>query len=125
MIRLLVSGGRYYSDRPAAYAAFDLVLGMRPIEVVIQGECPAGGADKLADEWAILRGLPREPYPVDTKLDGDWPQAGVRRNARMLRLSRPTLVLALPGGRGTADMMRRARAAGVSVWQPYKGDTSS
>jgi hypothetical protein len=33
----------------------------------------------------------------------------------MLDEGRPTLVVAFPDGRGTADMVRRARGAGVEV----------
>ncbi|KWT72357.1 hypothetical protein APY04_0151 [Hyphomicrobium sulfonivorans] len=33
----------------------------------------------------------------------------------MLDAGRPDLVVAFVGGRGTADMVRRARAAGVKV----------
>jgi hypothetical protein len=33
----------------------------------------------------------------------------------MLDDGKPELVVAFPGGRGTADMMRRAREAGVEV----------
>ena len=41
--------------------------------------------------------------------------AGPERNARMLAEGRPDLVVAFPGGTGTADMVRRAKAAGVRV----------
>jgi predicted Rossmann-fold nucleotide-binding protein len=33
-------------------------------------------------------------------------------------LLRPDVVIAFPGGAGTADMVRAATAAGVKVWQP-------
>lgn len=33
----------------------------------------------------------------------------------MIDEGRSNLVLAIPGGRGTADMVRRARAAGIEV----------
>jgi hypothetical protein len=43
----------------------------------------------------------------------------MRRNARMLRQGRPELVIAFTGdlarSRGTADMVRRARTAGLPV----------
>jgi len=38
----------------------------------------------------------------------------------MLKDGRPDIVLAFPGGTGTADMMRRARAAGVRVVEPVQ-----
>jgi hypothetical protein len=33
----------------------------------------------------------------------------------MIALALPELVIAFPGGRGTADMVERAKAAGVEV----------
>jgi hypothetical protein len=42
--------------------------------------------------------------------------AGPIRNQRMLDEVKPELVVAFPGGRGTADMVRRAREAGVNVY---------
>ena len=41
--------------------------------------------------------------------------AGPRRNAWMIEYGKPDHVLAFPGGPGTADMVRRARAAGIPV----------
>lgn len=43
--------------------------------------------------------------------------AGPIRNAWMLRFGQPDLVLAMPGGTGTADMVKKARAAHVEVIQ--------
>jgi hypothetical protein len=37
------------------------------------------------------------------------------RNQAMLDYGKPDLVVAFPGGKGTADMVRRARVAGVKV----------
>ena len=49
----------------------------------------------------------------------DWKKygksAGCRRNALMLRDGCPDFVVAFPGGRGTADMVKKAKAAGVRV----------
>ena len=42
-------------------------------------------------------------------------RAGPMRNARMLAEFNPELVIAFPGGRGTADMIARAKKARVSV----------
>lgn len=41
--------------------------------------------------------------------------AGPIRNQQMLDEGKPHLVVAFPGGTGTADMVRRAQAAGVLV----------
>ena len=42
-------------------------------------------------------------------------KAGPIRNQQMLDEGRPSLVVAFPGGRGMADMVRRARNAGVEA----------
>jgi hypothetical protein len=31
----------------------------------------------------------------------------------------PDKIVAFPGGKGTADMIRRAEAAQIPVWRPY------
>lgn len=71
------------------------------------------GADTLADEWARDHKIKPEPFPADwTRLRG---RAGPIRNAKMLAEGKPDLVVAFPGGKGTADMVKKARAAGVPV----------
>jgi hypothetical protein len=52
-------------------------------------------------------------YPADWAKHGR--AASPIRNQQMLDEGRPNLVVAFPGGRGTADMVRRARSAGVEV----------
>lgn len=67
---------------------------------------------KPAAEWARRSHVPVESYPADWRRGKG---AGPERNARMLAEGWPDLVVAFPGGRGTADMVRRAKAAGVRV----------
>lgn len=71
------------------------------------------GADGLADRAARVLGCDIDVYPAD------WPRygkaAGPMRNQQMVDEGKPDVVLAFPGGRGTADMVRRAKAAGVRV----------
>jgi hypothetical protein len=82
-----------------------------PDTVIIHGA--ARGADTLADQWAVVNWVKIEEYPADwDKLGG---AAGPIRNQRMLDEGKPDVVVAFPGGRGTADMVRRSRAAGVRV----------
>lgn len=57
-------------------------------------------------------GLAVEVHPADWGRYGK--AAGPIRNQEMLE-SGIDLVIALPGGRGTADMVRRAEGAGVPV----------
>jgi len=67
---------------------------------IIHGACSRlrGGVqvsvDMLADFIAHRLGFTAEPYPVDHRIDGPWPAAGPRRNARMLSKSKPDRGLA-------------------------------
>lgn len=116
-MRMLVCGGRDYSDRRAAFEALDRVLIKRRVVLVIHGA--ARGGDTLADEWAQAREIERLPFEVTPE---EWrrigPSAGPKRNARMLAEGRPDGVVALPGGRGTEDMVMQSLAAGLPVWRP-------
>jgi predicted polyphosphate/ATP-dependent NAD kinase len=80
------------------------------IERYISGN--ARGADQLGEQWAKNHGFPVEVYPADWETHGR--AAGVIRNQQMLETG-VDLLIAFPGGRGTADMVRRARKAGVEV----------
>lgn len=106
MKRVLVCGGRTYDDRDMLNRT---LLELAP-DVVIQGG--AFGADRMAQEWAAANSVPFVTYPANWKLGR---KAGPIRNEFMLRDSRPDLVVAFPGGRGTADMVGRAKEAGIRV----------
>ena len=112
-MRLLVTGGRDYSDE----ATVTRVLNEIMPAVLIVGD--ARGADALAREWATATNIERGEPVLLHVFDADWDRYGKRagpiRNQRMLDQGRPDLVLAFPGGRGTEDMCRRAKAAGVPV----------
>jgi len=118
-MRLLVCGSRTWTDRPRLREVLDQVVTEHSdgqVVTVIEGD--ARGADRLAGQLARERGWRLERYPADWS--GEGRAAGFRRNARMLREGHPDLVVAftvgpLAASRGTADMVRRARAAGVPV----------
>ena len=73
----------------------------------------ARGADTISEHWAKDRETPTEIYQADWKRLGH--AAGPIRNERILKEGRPDVVVAFPGGRGTANMVGQARAAGVRV----------
>ncbi|WP_312313127.1 SLOG family protein [Sphingobium yanoikuyae] len=105
--RILICGGRTFNDQ----VAFARVMEGREPSVIINGG--AAGADRLARMWAGYRAIATFTFPADWERMG--PSAGPRRNQRMIDEGKPDLVIAFPGGRGTADMIRRARAAGIPV----------
>ena len=110
-MRVLVCGGRNYSDQQAVYDALDELHRVRKFELVIAGG--ARGADTLAEQWAKDRAIPTKIYQADWETLGR--KAGPIRNQRMLDEGLPQLVIAFPGGRGTADMTSRAREAAVET----------
>jgi predicted Rossmann-fold nucleotide-binding protein len=108
-MRILVCGSRTLPDAPWVYA--ELAGRIRPGDVVMTGG--ATGADRIAAEFA--RGLGCEVLEFRANWASHGKAAGPRRNARMLVEGHPDVVLAFPGGRGTADLVRRAREASVLV----------
>lgn len=111
-MRVLVCGGRDYRDRFMVCVTLDNLVDERgEISAIIHGG--ATGADEWAHEWAVGSWCDVDVYPAEWQRHGK--RAGPIRNARMLAEGKPDLVVAFPGGRGTADMVRRARAAGVEV----------
>jgi len=119
-MRVLVCGGRDYNDREAVISVLSGIAGerMRPIETIIEGG--AKGADASGRAYAYITDAECETYEADWKRFGN--RAGPIRNQRMIDEGKPDLVVAFPGGRGTADMVRRAKAAGVPVTLASGGD---
>lgn len=112
-LRVLVCGGRNYSDKTTVFDVLDRIHGgpSGPIAPLIHGA--ASGADALASEWADVHGVEDEAYPANWKAEGR--RAGPLRNQRMIDEGKPELVVFFPGGRGTLDMIRRANLAGVPI----------
>lgn len=78
---------------------------------LIQGG--ATGADTMARDWAATHPEIKR-YVCRANWDKYGLAAGPIRNAKMLEWG-PDLVVAFAGGKGTADMVRRAKAAGIEV----------
>jgi hypothetical protein len=110
-MRVLVCGGRAYYNRDLIYRTLDGIHDQVSISCIIHGN--AKGADILAGNWAKYRSVRCDEFEADWI--GQGRSAGPKRNALMLKESKPDLVVAFPGGRGTADMMRKAKAAGITV----------
>ena len=83
----------------------------RGVTLIISGG--ARGGDTMAEWWAKTEGVPCDVYQADWT--GLGRKAGPIRNQRMLDEGKPDLLVAFPGGRGTADMVRRGREAGIEV----------
>lgn len=112
------------------------------IEMESQGRFPRGlSVDACADRWArgwfsacdrvVSHRMPADWYPERQgarkgRLDRG---AGPKRNRRMANelkryrdAGRDVAVLAFPGGSGTADMVKAAKALGLPVWRAANGE---
>lgn len=141
-MRVLVCGGRGFGEMPKgvtpltpehsrhwrrvgeerSFMARSLgSLDPRP-SIVIHGA--ASGADSYAQKWAKSAGIPDLPFKANWYPNGFGRldrSAGPKRNQQMIDEGKPDLVVAFPGGSGTADMVKRARAAGIPVKEfPYR-----
>lgn len=121
-MRILVCGGRDYEDYDTVRKTLDGLLPPAKDDdmntwlppkgtVIIQGG--ASGADSLAVDWAVVNWVPFEEYKADWETHGK--AAGPIRNKEMLEKGKPDVVVAFPGGRGTAHMVKIAKEAGVKV----------
>lgn len=110
----VVCGGRDYGDAERVRQVLDEVAPT----FVLQGG--ASGADRLARGWCEARGVDFAEVPALWEARGR--AAGPRRNAVQARLAQQLapgawVLVAFPGGRGTASMVRVARRYGVRVVQ--------
>lgn len=124
-MRVLVCGGRDYADRDKVYKTLydicDEFLLWSPEDehgnklpgpiTIINGA--AKGADNIATDWAVVNRTGLKEYPADWDKHGK--AAGYIRNKQMLDEGKPDLVIAFPGGVGTANMVKLAREAGIEV----------
>lgn len=111
MPRILITGGRDFNDRVRLWALLDILHKRDPITAIIHGA--ARGADRLGQQWALSRGIQQEEFPAQWDLHGI--AAGVIRNTQMLNEGKPDYIVACPGGKGTADMVRKARNANIPI----------
>lgn len=134
-MRVLVCGGRMFGEVPRdtpicerprisavarehARLIWDTLDTFRvdgKLTVLIHGACRTG-ADFHADRWARNCLVPVEAFAAKWRVNGKLDRsAGPRRNQQMINDGKPDLVIAFPGGDGTADMISRAELAGLKV----------
>jgi len=114
-MRALVCGGRNFHDYEwlcEVLSSFENFKGQKITEVI---HGAAWGADYLAGVWARQNKLPVREFPADWTTHGH--DAGPLRNAQMLAEGKPDIVIAFPGGAGTADMVLKAKIARVPTVQ--------
>lgn len=111
-MKVLVCGGRAFND---ALTLGSWLGGIHknngPITELIEGGAP--GADFMARKFAEWMGIPVRTFEAEWDIHGK--AAGPIRNKRMLDEGKPDLVVAFEGGKGTANMLKQATAAGVKI----------
>lgn len=109
-MRVLVCGGRNYNNMIRVFNELDFIHTQTPITAIVHGD--ASGADTLGGYWAQERGLIEERYPARWAEFGK--SAGPRRNVEMAQ-TKPDLVVAFPGGRGTKHMIETAKLMNIPL----------
>lgn len=115
-MKVLVTGGRSFGRLQYVYATLDDLHKTYGFKLLIHGDCRsktgALSADQLGHNWAKARGV--QPCACEALWAYHGHSAGFRRNGAMLRLA-PDIVVAFPGGNGTADMVHRAQSLDIPV----------
>lgn len=100
MKKIIVTGGRDFSDRNTVYRVLDQV---NP-DIIIHGN--AKGVDTLCKEWAIEKGKKEVAYNAKWNLHGKI--AGPLRNREMVCDNLDAnLGIVFPGGKGTQDCFKQ------------------
>lgn len=108
-MKTVVCGGRDYVLSVDGLFHLDLIRLHLPITELVCGK--ARGIDTSARRWAEFNGIPIKDFPADWDRHGK--AAGYIRNAEMAEYA--DAVVALPGGRGTDNMVQQAIEKGLRV----------
>lgn len=100
MTKILVCGGRNYKDQDKVNLILNKIHDDAGITCIVQGG--AKGADELAKNWAERHNIECKEYKADWDAYGR--SAGPIRNREMFNKEKPDMVVAFPGGKGTAHM---------------------
>lgn len=108
-MRVVICGGRDYRLNKEDREWLAYLHSIYDFTEVLCGE--ARGADTGGKVWAEFTGIPVRSFPALWDVHGK--RAGFIRNAEMAAES--DMVVAFPGGNGTADMVSRAERKGIPV----------
>lgn len=110
-MRVIVAGGRDFTDQRRAFDCLDRFHAHWPIAVLISGM--ARGADTIGCEWARSRGVRLLPMPADWDAHGR--SAGFIRNEQMAEVG--NYLLAFWDGRshGTKHMIDIAQRKNITT----------
>jgi len=109
---VLVCGGRDYRCYAHVAEVLDKLFKDYPDACIVQGG--ADGADRMAQIYCYNKGRPC--LEMDATWDYYQRSAGRIRNGWMLKYVDVKMVLAFPGGSGTADMKRQASMQKIPIY---------
>jgi hypothetical protein len=110
-MKLIIAGGRDLQAYTLVEMWADRVLTWHDVTEVVCGD--ATGADSLGERWANAKGIPVKHFPADW--DGLGKKAGLVRNGQMAAYGTALLAFWDGRSRGTADMIEKAKWAGLKV----------
>lgn len=113
-MRLIIAGGRNYELTPDDHRRLHAIARDHIITEVVTGG--AKGADECGQMWAASLMLPIKVFRADWRQHGR--AAGPIRNREMAAYA--DAVALFPGGKGTDDMARAARAQGIRIFDYRK-----
>ena len=115
-MKLIIAGGRNYRLTLTDRDKLDVLSREIRIDEVVSGH--AFGADRDGEAWADSKEIPV------VRFDADWVKykrgAGPIRNSEMAGYA--DALVAFQGGKGTNDMVKKAKAAGLKIydWRTVK-----
>jgi hypothetical protein len=114
-MRLLVIGGRHFDEVVLVLDVLSQLHRHYAIGALIRQATP--GAESYAGYWAGLHGVHEIVFIPYLRRKGSF--SDHERNTRMLTEGKPDALVAFPGGKGTADMVKKAKTYGLAIWKPF------
>lgn len=110
-MRVIIAGSRECTDYRLVVQAIE-ASGL-DVTTVVCGMCR--GVDLLGRRWAQERGVHVDEYHA--RWDAHGRSAGPRRNREMARNADALILIWDGASRGSASMLRMARAAGLRIYE--------
>ena len=109
-MRVIIAGGRDFSDKEVAFEALNTVI--NPGDIIVSGH--ARGADMLGEMYAKEYGLELELYPAEWDKYGR--SAGYIRNRQMAEVADALVAFWDGKSRGTKNMIETAEKLELPVF---------
>lgn len=121
MVKVIIAGSRNFTDYDTLVAKCDIVMGeFNPAQDIQIVSGRARGADQLGEQYALQRDYDLKLFPADWGTHGK--SAGPIRNDQMARYANVLIAFKLGNSKGTADMIKRAKAKGLCVYVVEDGE---